>query len=213
MKQVYCCLTLFSVGVLAVAQQAHIDDIRDATGKRAGHATLKSASTNSSNLIGKSAYMFTATSDKGQKISLKALLKKPTTLMFIEKGCPCCEGATPYFDRIGAKYADISNVVGVVAGTELEAASWKKRTRAQFLVVADPGAKIPKEFGAQAGLATRLVDCSGKIVLSYPGYSAPMLKELTNKLAVLAGVAERKFDTRPAPQAMTSGCAIYGGAR
>ena len=95
--------------------------------------------------------------------------------------------------------------MGVVVSSVRDAAAWRSRTAAQFRVLADPRGRIAEAYGARAGMACRLISPRGTIALGYPGYSASMLKALTAKVAALAGVPDRRMETRPAPQAMTMG--------
>ena len=198
---------LVSAGSAVQAQENHSHTL-DANGNRAGHATETSETKAAKALVGTTAPFFSAKDANGKVVSLKGLLSKPTVIVFIEKDCPCCKSGKPYLDRVQNYYGDVANVVGIVYGSVADAKEWSKATSPKFRVLADTTGSICKAFHARTSLSTRVVTTRGKIVLSYAGYSAPMLKEVTARLATLAGIKDRHMETRPAPMEVTSGCAL-----
>lgn len=201
------CMPATSSTLVFQTKEDH-EHTRDQDGKEAGHVTESEATKAARALIGTKAPDFSTKDHLGKIVNLKDLIKRPTLLVFIENGCPCCTSGRPYIDRVHNHYKDVANVVGIVFGDQKTAAAWRKETKPQFRIIADPKGTIAKAYKAEAGLATRLVNQSGKIELAYPGYSAPMLAEVTARIAKLAKVKDRNMETRPAPTDMTSGCRL-----
>ncbi|MEG4917669.1 redoxin domain-containing protein [Microcoleus sp. B7-D4] len=164
--------------------------------------------TESKKFIGMRAPLFATKDSSAKPITLKNLPKKVTILVFIEKNCPCCTSGKDYIDRIEKYYGEETNILGVVVGTHNDAVQWKQRTKPRFTVVSDPKGRIAKSYGVVYSLGFRVIDTKGKIILSYPGYSEPMLKELTSKISTLSGVIDLEMPTSPAPAELTQGCPL-----
>ena len=194
------------------AQENHKHTL-DANGNRAGHSTSSPKVATATKSVGKTAPSFWTKDSHGKPVSLQELKQKPLVLVFIEKGCPCCKSGKPYFDRIQRIYGDVANVVGVVYGDTKLAKDWAQETKPKFRVLADPKGQIAKSYGATVGLEARIVGTNGKIALSYAGYSAPMLSEVTAYITKVTKVRGRKMDTIPAPKELTSGCELGSDSR
>ncbi len=159
-------------------------------------------------LVGQQAPMFSTKDISGNIVTLKRLVHKISILVFIEKNCPCCSSGKEYIDRIEKFYGDETNILGIVVGSQQDAVAWYKKTKPKFTVVSDPNGAIARSYGAVFSLSFRVIDTNGKIILSYPGYSAPMLKELTSTIAKVSGVRDLEMPTSPAPAELTQGCAL-----
>lgn len=147
----------------------------------------------------------------GKLVSLASLSRdKPVVLFFVELQCPCCKGAKPYIDRIKNYYGDVCNVVGIIDAKPDMATLWSQTVGPQFDVIPDPEMKIVRSYKADRGTYTTLIAPGGKIVKAYPGYCQDMLKDITGKIARLAGVKIRPMPLAPAPKRMTSGCIFPG---
>lgn len=204
-------LGLLTLAFVLPVVAAQIRDTKDAEGRRAGHAVTAAETKTQKGLIGKPAPAFTTKDNTGKEVGLKTFLGRPTVMVFIEKDCPCCKGGKPYIDRVTNHYRDVAHVVGVVYGPVADAQKWRAAHKPQFPVIADPGGVIAKAYLAEAGLATRVIDPKGVIRLSYPGYSASMLREVALFIEKSAKVKARNMRTYPAPTEMTTGCRLAKG--
>ncbi len=133
---------------------------------------------------------------------------RPLLIFFIEKECPCCLGAKFFVDKMVDLYGDNLNAVGIINADGAVAKAWKKSTNAQFKVLMDPGQKVIASYKAERGVYTTLVAPGGMISKAYPGYSLATLKEMSSRIARLAGVPAKEFISKAAPEKMTSGCAF-----
>ena len=140
-------------------------------------------------------------------ISLATLTeKKPAVLFFIERDCPCSRDASPFLDRLQTEYGEATTVIGVINATPEVARGWVKAVGAKYRVIADPELKIISAYAAERSVYTTVVAPGGKIIKTYPGYSADMLTEISKSVAKLGGVAVKSILLDGAPKKLTSGC-------
>ena len=140
-------------------------------------------------------------------ISLATLTeKKPAVLFFIERDCPCSRDASPFLDRLQTEYGEAATVIGVINATPEVARGWVKAVGAKYRVIADPELKIISAYAAERSVYTTVVAPGGKIIKTYPGYSADMLTEISKSVAKLGGVAVKSILLDGAPKKLTSGC-------
>ncbi|ARU39770.1 hypothetical protein CCB80_00865 [Armatimonadetes bacterium Uphvl-Ar1] len=151
---------------------------------------------------------FSLPDENGKLHNLDSLTKgnKPLLIFFIEKKCPCCLGAKHFVDTLTDKYEQEATVIGVINAAGKEAETWRKLTQPHFLVLEDPGQKVIRAYSAERGVYTTLISPDKKIVKAYPGYSLETLKEISAKIAELAGIPDKGFDSIAAPKKLTSGC-------
>jgi peroxiredoxin len=133
---------------------------------------------------------------------------KPLLIFFIEKECPCCLGAKFFVDKMIDLYGDNLNAVGIINADGAVARAWKKSTKPLFKVLMDPGQKVIASYKAERGVYTTLIAPGGVIDKAYPGYSLSTLKEMSGRIAKLAGVPAKEFVSKAAPEKLTSGCAF-----
>lgn len=198
-------VSLFAFVVVAIGQENH-GHTSDAEGRQAGHVTTRSVSAAAKAWVGKPAPRFKTFDSSGAPVSLENLRQRPTVLVFIEKGCPCCKGGRRYYDRIQDTYRDVANVVGVVYGDQKSAAEWVKTVDPHFRVIADSDGAIARSFRVKSSLFTALIDRNGVVRNAYAGYSQSMLREITASIAQLAKIKDRRMIVKPAPTEITSGC-------
>lgn len=150
---------------------------------------------------------FQTTDIAGKPISLASLTEKnPLVLFFIDCECPCSRDAAPFLDRLQAAYGDQCTVIGVTNSDAKVAAAWVQQVGVKFSVIADPEMTIINKYAAERSVYTTIIAPGGKIVKTYPGYSAEMLTELSSSLAKLNGITVRSFPIEDAPQKLVSGC-------
>ena len=130
----------------------------------------------------------------------------PVVVVFIKKGCPCNVEFEPFFHRLYRAYAESVRFVGVIDGG-VETARWyAEDNHVPYLVLADPERVLISRFRAENGAYVALVTPAEVLDTLWPGCSAEMMRELSRRIAYLAGVEEQSIDTTDLPTALTTGC-------
>ena len=130
----------------------------------------------------------------------------PLVLVFIKDSCPCSQAAQPFYNRLHDAYGAGVRFFGVIDGDARVAARWAKQNRVNFPILSDPELSIVHEYKAENSAYFAIIATGGTIEKCWPGYSAPMLREVSQRLARLAGVEERPTDAADAPDELYSGC-------
>lgn len=159
-------------------------------------------------LDAKKAPPFRLKSTDGTEHSLADLTAngKPLVIFFIEKDCPCCLGAKYFVDRITSMYRDKANVIGIINADGKVADAWVQTTQPKFMILEDPDQIVIEGYQAERGVYTTVVSPSGTIDKAYAGYSLEMLRDVSTRVAKLANIPVKPFNSKAAPTKLTSGC-------
>jgi len=160
-------------------------------------------------VAGRPAPAFSLPDTTGKLTTLKtAGAGKPLLVYFINDGCPCCVTAEPLVERIAKTYAGAVQVIGVINANAARGTAWQKANGLTFPLLLDPKMATIQAYGALNGVYMAVVAPNGQLDHLYPGYSQDGLRELSARLAKLAGIPTREFDVQDAPTKPTSGCAF-----
>lgn len=152
---------------------------------------------------------FSLKDSKGETRSLDSLTKdRPLLLYFILNDCPCSIDAEPLFLKLHAQHGERVNFLGVVSGSDEQAATWAKEWASPYPIVAAKDKAIIQAFHAKNSAYSVLIAKGGKIVRMWPGYGADMLGEANELMSEESGVEVKKFDPMYAPKKITSGCEL-----
>src|SRR5579859_6935333 len=109
-------------------------------------------------------------STDGRTLSLSNLRKQaPVILAFFKVGCPTCQYAFPFLERISRAYPkDKLAVIGVSQDSREDTVAFMKRFNISFPVLLDDTKKYPasKAYGLTNVPSIFLVSPSGKVDLS-----------------------------------------------
>jgi len=134
----------------------------------------------------------------------------PVVVVFIKKGCPCSVEFEPFFHRLYRAYAESVRFVGVIDGGVETARRYAEDNHVPYLVLADPERVLISRFRAENGAYVALVTPAEVLDTLWPGCSAEMMRELSRRIAYLAGVEEQSIETTDLPTALTTGCPFAG---
>jgi peroxiredoxin len=119
---------------------------------------------------------------------------------FFKVGCPTCQYAFPYFERIFKAYPkEKITFVGISQDTKDDTAAFAKRFGVTFPILLDDNKRYPASnaYGLQNVPSTFMISPSGKVEFSSIGWVKDEVARLNELVAKSAGV--------PAAQIFRSG--------
>jgi hypothetical protein len=135
---------------------------------------------------------------------------QPVVVVFIKKGCPCNVDFEPFFHRLYQAYRGSVRFVGVIDSGVETARRYAEDNRVPYLVLADPERALISRLRAENGAYVALLTPAEVLNTLWPGCSAEMMRELSRRMAQLAGVEEQPIETTGLPSALTTGCPFAG---
>lgn len=132
---------------------------------------------------------------------------KPAILVFLKSGCPSNKDAAKDLNLLAK---EVKGKVGFYAFTDSDkgsAAKLKAKLGLTFPVLADPGAKAIKGFGAKHGLDVALLCVDGGVPKVYPGYDRNTFADLS-KLIVKHHGPKLNLALAALPTQHKSGCSF-----
>lgn len=145
----------------------------------------------------------------GKEVALASpAAERPQFIYFVKDGCPCSFDAEPLFHDLSKQFKGDIDFVSVTDATPEKAKRWYTQMLVPYPVVSDPKQDLINTYKATNSVFSMLVDKSGHIDKMWPGYSVDILKEMNSRMAKLAAVPEKPFDTKYAPEKKASGCAF-----
>lgn len=192
---------LITVPVL-IAQQS-LPKSLDATGQVAGYLVPQAPSFR---LKQGTAPRIDSLDATGRAINLAMFAKGPIVLFFIDRDCPYTRVSKSYYDQIQFVYRTQATVIGVIDANKDDAGEWVEAAVPKFRLALDPDLKIAKAYGAVNSMHTVLISRDLKVIASWRGFSASVLKDLSAQLSKQEGVHQKpilRFGS--APSALTCG--------
>lgn len=135
---------------------------------------------------------FSLSTTDGKSFSLDASRKNGTVILaFFKVGCPTCQYAFPYLERIHKAYPKGKvSVVGVSQDARQETLDFIKQYGVSFPVLLDDTKKYPASnaYGLTNVPSTFLVSKEGKVEFSSVGWVKDEIEQLNRSAAKLAEI-------------------------
>jgi peroxiredoxin len=133
------------------------------------------------------------TTMQGQSFSMEqARSTGPVVAAFFKVGCPTCQYAFPYFERIFKAYPQNKiKFVGVSQDAKSDTEEFAKKFGVTFPILLDDTKKYPASnaYGLTNVPSTFVISSAGKVELSSVGWAKKDITRLNELLAKAAGVA------------------------
>lgn len=174
------------------------------------HPVTGEMRTDAAKRAGALAPAFELPDSEGAEVASKDLLKRgPMVVVMTKDGCPCSIESQPHFNKIHELYKDKASFVGIIDSDQVTAQLYKRSQSVPYPILHTTKADVFKAFRAKQSVYVYLVGKDGEVARVWPGYSATMLIDLNEQLALAAGVPAKPLTIKDAPSEMTSGCYFF----
>jgi len=149
---------------------------------------------------------FSLKSLDGKEFSLSAALqKRPVLLAFFKIGCPVCQFAAPFLERLYQRHSspDVT-IVGISQNGPEKTAAFNKEYGVTFPVLLDlenKGYIVSNAYGLTMVPTLILVDTGGAVLVSSMGFVKADIESIANQLAERAKISKAPLflPTEPVP--------------
>ena len=194
--------------LLVAAKRPHVEETDIAFGQPR-HPVTTEMTTKTEAVAKRMAPAFTVKDVVGKELTLASPgSERPQFVYFVKDGCPCSFDAEPLFHDLSKQFKGQVDFVSVTDAKPDKAKKWFTQMLVPYPVISDPDQELINAYRATNSVFSVLLDRSGHIDKMWPGYSVGILKEMNSRMAKLADVAEKPFDTKYAPVEKSSGCAF-----
>lgn len=155
---------------------------------------------------GKAAPAFSLEASDGRTHSLESLTKNGDVFFYaIKEGCPVNAQAEDFFDQLARAYEGKVQFVGVANMDAERFAKWKEKFQPSYTVLLDPKKEVIGGLEMQRSPWLVHVDANGRVVESWPGYSALDLEDMGESMARVAKTQPVELDLDAAPDKTSYG--------